>query len=501
MFRIARCALGRSVGAGRRRNASASGIFGLLGQRPRRLLQAAAIATAIVVVTVDLFTPADLLSFFYVVPIFIALLSGSVAFFWSLAIVLAFAGMVAYEAPAGIDLALRSLELNGVLCAAEVLLVAALMHVLRLQAERVDRTKRLLEAIVRRMPAGVVVADPTGAVMLANDCAGELWRDVAAPGGRLPQESPLARALAAGETTDAEEIPVFRADGSAAVLRVSAVPVRDAGGRTAAAVMTYGDVTDMKRAAEERQLLLARERAARAEAEAANQAKDEFLAAVSHDLRSPLSAIAIWTHFLRQELQDGPQVRAVAKIDANVKVLGRLIDDLLDVSRISAGKLRFDMGPVALPAVVESAIDGVRATAAAKRIEIRFDVDGAVPPVVADPGRVLQVVTNLVENAIKFTPDRGTVAVRLERAGDRARLTVRDTGRGIAQEFLPHVFERFSQAPGAPREGLGLGLAIVRYIVEHHAGTVRADSAGADRGATFTVEMPLAPVAAVVGAN
>src|SRR5262245_39432194 len=226
MFRIARCALGRSVGAGRRRNASASGIFGLLGQRPRRLLQAAAIATAIVVVTVDLFTPADLLSFFYVVPIFIALLSGNVAFFWSLAIVLAFAGMVAYEAPAGIDLALRSLELNGVLCAAEVLLVAALMHVLRLQAERVDRTKRLLEAIVRRMPAGVVVADPTGAVMLANDRAGELWRD-AAPGGRLPRESPLARALAAGETTDAEEIPVFRADGSAAVLRVSAVPVRD----------------------------------------------------------------------------------------------------------------------------------------------------------------------------------------------------------------------------------------------------------------------------------
>jgi len=184
-----------------------------------------------------------------------------------------------------------------------------------------------------------------------------------------------------------------------------------------------------------------------------------------------------------------------------VKVLGRLIDDLLDVSRISAGKLRFDMGPVALPAIVESAIDGVRTTATAKRIEIHFDVDGTVPPVVADPGRVLQVVTNLVENAIKFTPDRGTVAVRLERAEDRARLTVCDTGRGIAQEFLPHVFERFSQAPGAPREGLGLGLAIVRYIVEHHAGTVRAESAGADRGATFTVEMPLAPVAVAVGVN
>src|SRR5262249_55453653 len=160
------------------------------------------------------------------------------------------------EAPAGIDLALRSLELNGVLCAAEVLLVAALMHVLRLQAERVDRTKRLLEAIVRRMPAGARRPRPPGGAGAADTRAPRLWRD-AARGGRPPRESPLARALAAGETTDAEEIPVFRADGSAAVLRVSAVPVRDAGGRTAAAVMTYGDVTDMKRAAEERQLLLA----------------------------------------------------------------------------------------------------------------------------------------------------------------------------------------------------------------------------------------------------
>jgi signal transduction histidine kinase len=257
----------------------------------------------------------------------------------------------------------------------------------------------------------------------------------------------------------------------------------------------------MKRAAEERQLLLARERAARADAEAANRAKDQFLAAVSHDLRSPLSAIAIWTRFIHRETRDGPEARAVEKIDANVKVLGRLIDDLLDVSRISTGKLRFDMAPVALPAIVESALDGVRAAAEAKRIAIRFDVDGMVPPVVADPGRRLQVVTNLVENAIKFTPDLGTVLVRLERDGDRARLTVRDTGRGIAQEFLPHIFESFSQAPGAPRQGLGLGLAIVRYIVEHHAGTVRAESAGADRGTTFTVEVPLASVAAAAAAN
>src|SRR5262249_19732225 len=218
-----------------------------------------------------------------------------------------------YEPPSGPGPALRSVELNGILCAAEVLLVAALMHVLRLQAARVDRTKRLLEAIVRRMPAGVVVADPTGAVMLANDRAGELWCDVATPEGRLGRESPLARALAAGETTDAEEIPVFRADGGAAVLPVSAVPVRHAGGRTAAAVMPYSDVTDMKRAAEERQLLLARERTARAEAEAANRAKDQFLAAVSHDLRSPLGAIAIWTHFLRRETRDSPGVRAVEK--------------------------------------------------------------------------------------------------------------------------------------------------------------------------------------------
>ncbi len=440
----------------------------------------------------DTLAPTDVLfSVFYAVPVFLALLSGSTRFLWTLAVVLGIASMVSYEARVRPELAVHLVEVNRALSGAEILLIAGLMYVLRRQRERADRTNRLLEAIVRQMPAGVVVADPSGAVMLANDRATELWRDAAATDHDVPQATPLARTLATGETVPGEELPVIRTDGKAAVLRVSAAPVRDADGETLAVVMTCNDVTDMKRAAEERQLLLARERVARADAEDANRAKDQFLAAVSHDLRSPLSAISAWAAVLRAKGREGPGARAVEKIDVNVRLLARLIDDLLDVSRITAGKLSLEMAPVSLPAVIESALDGVQASAEAKHLALHVDLDPSVAPVVGDPSRLQQVVANLLTNAVKFTPEHGAVTIRLEHAGDRERLTVEDTGCGIPADFLPHLFERFSQAPGAPRQGLGLGLAIVRHIVESHGGMVRGESAGEGRGARFTVELPV----------
>ena len=444
-------------------------------------------ALAIFIFVVDVFTPADVLSFFYVVPIFLALLSGSASFFWTLAVLVAAASTVAYET--SLELIVPSVHVNGALFAGEVLLVATLLHVLRRQREQTDRTNRLLEAIVRQMPAGVVVADPDGAVVLTNDRASELWPQA---GTTVPSPSPLERALAHGDVTGGLEVPVLCADGAGAVLSVSAAPVRDAAGGTLAAVMICNDVTEMKRAAEERQLLLARERIARADAEAANRTKDQFLAAVSHDLRSPLSAIAVWARVLRASAATTDAIQPLERIDGNIRLLGRLIDDLLDVSRITTGTLRFDMAPTDLADTVTAALDSVRASAESKHVDVRAELGGDAP-VVGDPGRLQQVAANLVGNAVKFTPEGGRVVVRVDRGERCALLTVRDTGTGIARDFLPHVFDRFAQAPDAPRQGLGLGLAIVRHIVEAHGGSVRAESDGPGHGATFTVELPLAP--------
>ncbi|HLY39297.1 MAG TPA: ATP-binding protein [Candidatus Binatia bacterium] len=443
---------------------------------------------AIFIFVVDVFTPADVLSFFYVVPIFLALLSGNASFFWVLSVLVAVASTIAYET--SLEIVVPSVHVNGALFAAEVLLVATLLHVLRRQRERTDRTNRLLEAIMRQMPAGVVVADPDGAIVLTNDRAGDLWPDA---GKRA--SSPVQRALAHGEETRAVEVPVLRADGAGAVLSVSAAPVRDAAGGTLAAVMICNDVTETKRAAEERQLLLARERIARADAEAANRTKDQFLAAVSHDLRSPLSAIAVWTRVLRLSAGTADVIQPLERIDGSVRLLGRLIDDLLDVSRITTGTLRFDMMPTDLADTVAAALDSARATAESKHVDVRAELAGGSAPVVGDASRLQQVAANLVGNAVKFTPAGGTVVVRVDHTEHCARLTVHDTGSGIPPDFLPHVFERFAQAPDAPRQGLGLGLAIVRHIVEAHGGSVRAESEGPGQGATFTVELPLAPSA------
>jgi PAS domain S-box-containing protein len=235
---------------------------------------------------------------------------------------------------------------------------------------------------------------------------------------------------------------------------------------------------------------------ARAEAEAANRMKDEFLATLSHELRTPLNAITGWTQLLRlptvsqEDLEQGLEV-----IDRNAQVQAQLIEDLLDISRIISGKLRLDIHPVNPAQSIEAAVASVAHAAEARSIEILTQFDSGAPLVAADPGRLQQIVWNLLSNAVKFTPQGGQVTVRLARGDRRAEIRVTDTGQGIKPEFLPYVFDRFRQADGSTTRrhgGLGLGLSIVRQLVDLHGGTVDVQSPGENQGATFTISLPLA---------
>jgi len=245
------------------------------------------------------------------------------------------------------------------------------------------------------------------------------------------------------------------------------------------------------------------EQRARAAAEAANRAKDEFFAMLSHELRTPLGAILSWAHLLRSGRLDAAGTgRAVQTIDRNARLQAQLINDLLDVSRITAGKLELDLRVVDPASVVEAALSAVRPEADAAGLVVDAAIDHSLGALRADPDRLQQVMSNLLSNAIKFTPRGGRIEVRLERAGSQATIAVNDTGPGVAADLLPHVFERFRQGEGpATRRhgGLGLGLTIVRHLVELHGGTVEVESPGELGGATFIVRLPLLPSEAAGG--
>ncbi len=237
------------------------------------------------------------------------------------------------------------------------------------------------------------------------------------------------------------------------------------------------------------------EASARAEAESSNRAKDEFIAMISHELRTPLGAILIWAQLLKSDdLDAGAVARAVGMIERSTKTLAQIIDDLLDASRIIAGKLTFETRPLELRPVIEAALDAASPAAEAKGVLLERSLPGPLPPVSGDAGRLQQVVGNLLANAVKFTPEGGRIDVRLARSGSTAHITIVDTGTGINPEFLPFIFERFRQADTTStrkQKGLGLGLAIARQIVQLHGGTIEASSAGEGRGSTFTVKLPL----------
>jgi PAS domain S-box-containing protein len=252
------------------------------------------------------------------------------------------------------------------------------------------------------------------------------------------------------------------------------------------------DISDRRQAEAERERHLE-------EARRANRMKDEFLAMLSHELRTPLSAIVGWAHLLRSgDLDEPTQARAIETIDRNAKLQNQLIEDILDVSRIVAGKFHLDMRSADLARVVEAARDTLAPAMAAKQIELVVSLESGPAPTVGDPERLQQVVWNLLSNAVKFTPPGGRVSVTLSRAGNEYQVQVCDTGSGFQPEFAPHLFERFQQAGGGSRRrgGLGLGLSIVRHIVQMHGGTVQARSDGADKGATFLVKLPIVDPAA-----
>ncbi|HEY9729358.1 MAG TPA: PAS domain S-box protein, partial [Chroococcales cyanobacterium] len=377
-----------------------------------------------------------------------------------------------------------------------------------------------LEAFMHITPVALWIAhDPNCHHMSANQTAYDLMRT--APGSVAtatpadgsyplpfkqrrngqevaPHDLPMQRAARTGQEVKDELEFVFE-DGTVRFIYGNAVPLRNEIGDVRGVIGAFVDITERKQAEREREQLLARERTAREEAQAANQIKDEFLAVLSHELRSPLNPILGWTKLLQtRKFDEQATQRALSTIERNAKLQTQLIDDLLDVSRILRGKIDLKVYPVNLAGVIDAALETVRLAAEAKGIEIQTRLAPDVGQVSGDAGRLQQVVLNLVSNAVKFTPSGGRVEIRLERVGRDAQIQVIDTGKGIKPEFLPHVFEYFRQEDGKTTRnfgGLGLGLAIVRHLVELHGGTVQAESPGEGQGATFAVRLPLIAIA------
>jgi signal transduction histidine kinase/DNA-binding response OmpR family regulator len=259
-------------------------------------------------------------------------------------------------------------------------------------------------------------------------------------------------------------------------------------------VVTWRDITARKKAEQEREELLAREQAAREQAEAANRVKDEFLATLSHELRTPLNAMQGWVQLLqRRKLSEKVAQQAFQTVQRNLDALKRLIEDVLDVSRIVRGELRLQIEPVEVAPVVASAIEVVLPAVQAKNILLTTHFSPEVGSVMGDRNRLQQIVWNLLSNAVKFTPQGGSIEVGLSQVSNHVAIVVKDSGKGIEPAFLPHVFERFYQGDSSPTRsytGLGLGLAIVRHLVELHGGSIQAESPGPGQGATFSVFLP-----------
>ncbi|MEG5057018.1 PAS domain S-box protein [Microcoleus sp. A2-C5] len=295
-----------------------------------------------------------------------------------------------------------------------------------------------------------------------------------------------------------DTFPLRGKDGSYRWFLSRAVPIRDEPGNVLRWCGTNTDITDRLNAEDERERLLALEKAAREEAERANRVKDEFLAVLSHELRTPLNPILGWAKLLQSNcLTPEKQRYALETIERNAKLQTQLIEDLLDVSGILQGKVSLNIVPVDLAGAIGAAIETVRLSAEVKSIQICTEFALNIGLVLGDAGRLQQVMWNLLSNAVKFTPPSGKIAVKLDQIDNDAQISVTDTGKGIVSDFLPYVFDYFRQADSTFTRkfgGLGLGLAIVRHLVELHGGTVKSDSPGEGQGATFTVRIPLMPV-------
>ena len=293
------------------------------------------------------------------------------------------------------------------------------------------------------------------------------------------------------------EVDIFTKDRRRLTLEVS-TRISYRNGKPVAVEGIGRDITERKRIERAREELLEREQRARLELEEASRIKDEFLATVSHELRTPLTAMLGWSHLLRTgKLDEKNAAHAIETIERNARSQAQLIEDLLDVSRIITGKLHLDARPVEPAGIIEGALEAVRPAAEAKGVKLSKQIDATIRSVFGDPARLQQIVWNLLSNAIKFTSEGGSVEIRLERVASHFQIVVHDTGEGISHDFLPYVFDRFRQADARTTRrhgGLGLGLAIVRHLVEMHGGTVQAESPGEGFGSTFAVKLPLIAV-------
>jgi PAS domain S-box-containing protein len=326
-----------------------------------------------------------------------------------------------------------------------------------------------------------------------TDYIGKQWLDF----WDEEEVEPAYQALQAAGLGKNSELEGFRRTikGTPKYWHASVSPIFDADGKPVRLISTSRDITDRREAEAERERLLKNEQVARKDAEIANRLRDEFLATVSHELRAPLNSILGWARLLEKgQLNQPTSEKAYNTIVRNAESQNRLIEDLLDVSRIISGKLRLEVMTVKPINVVESALETVRPAAEAKGIRIEIKGEEGISHISGDPNRLQQVIWNLLSNAIKFTPNDGVVRLEIEREADFVEIRVKDTGVGIKEEFLPHVFDRFRQADASSIRkfgGLGLGLAIVRHITEMHGGTVHAYSAGENKGSTFVVRLPL----------
>jgi PAS domain S-box-containing protein len=362
-------------------------------------------------------------------------------------------------------------------------------------------SERQLRTLVNAVPLLAWMAEADGHIFWYNqrwyeytgtspaDMMGWGWQSVHDP-SVLPRVLEGWRASIATGSPFEMEFPLKSAGGEFRSFLTRVTPLRDEAGHV---VRWFGTNTDVEEL-----------HAALRHAEEANRVKDEFLATVSHELRTPLTAILGWAHMLRSGQFAGDTSKALETIERNARAQAQLIDDLLDVSRIITGKLRMDVQPIDPNSFIDDSVEAIRPAAEAKGVRVQKIMDTGATTVVGDPVRLQQVVWNLLSNAVKFTPKGGRVQVRLERVDSHVEISVADTGAGIEPEFLPYVFERFRQADGRTTRqhgGLGLGLAIVRHLVELHGGTVRAESAGANQGSTFRVILPVPPVHLRVGSD
>ncbi|MCT7965296.1 PAS domain-containing protein [Laspinema sp. D1] len=378
--------------------------------------------------------------------------------------------------------------------------------------KQLEFEQQLLKAVLQQMPAGAIVAEaPSGKVLLSNKQAQAILTGAIAadthleedrlfqgvhPDGRpyQPQELPMSRAITLGETVIDEELEIPLTNGHSQILCLSAKPVKNLAGRIVAGVVMFYDISDRKLAERQREDLLLREQEARRQAEAASRMKDEFLAIVSHELRSPLNAILGWSRLLRRrKLNPEKMAQALESIERNAEMQTQLIEDLLDISRIIRGKIRLYLRPLQLIPAIEAAINTVRPTAEIKKIKLVSTLEPGVGLVSADGDRLQQVIWNLLSNAVKFTAEGGRVEICLQRVENWIQIRISDSGIGIEPEFLPYMFERFRQADSKTTRshgGLGLGLAIVRNLVELHGGQIFAQSPGLGKGSTFVVQLP-----------